>query len=76
MLRRSKENLLQATTNVNALIIQFTSYDLSLFLYLYIFMFKYFYIFVFFYLHIYIHFLFVPPNHVDFKSLQYMGLGT
>ena len=27
-------------------------------------------------LHIYIHFLFVPPTHVDLKSLQYMGLGT
>ena len=31
---------------------------------------------VFFNLHIYIHFLFVQPNHVDLKSLQYMGLGT
>ena len=30
---------------------------------------------VFFNLRIYIHFLFVPPNHVDVKLLQYMGLG-
>ena len=64
----------QATTNVNALITQFTSYDLYfiyIFLCLNIFIFMFFFIYKFIYI-----FLFVPPNHVDFKSLQYMGLGT